>query len=138
MESKAHLFVADNDTLPIHIQKGFCGIVKVDRINRAGHLNGSYFGQIADLMNISSGDLVFFYMLHKKPIYSIQNGDIYEDLEQGYYGVFKVVGSPFPSDRQIRGSSPFGNHYFFGSIQNPEYNRANEKHRSLFNDKNIG
>ena len=137
MEPKAHLFVVDNDTMPIHIQKGFCGIVKVDRLNRAGNLNGSYFGQIADLMNIAIGDLVFFYMLHKKPVYTVSDSHQFDDLQQGYYGVFKVVGNPFSSDSQIKGSYPFENHYFFGSINNSEYQDPNQRYRSLHNNNNM-
>lgn len=54
---KAHLFVVDNDTMPLHIQKGFCGIVKVKRKNRGDNFNNAYFGQHADLMNIKVRDI---------------------------------------------------------------------------------
>ena len=65
MKSKAHLFVVDDDTMPLHIQKGFCGIIKIRKENRAGNLNTAFFGQMADLMNIKVGDLVYFYMQTK-------------------------------------------------------------------------
>ena len=122
MKPKAHLFVVNDDTMPVHIQRGFCGISKPRRLNSRGNLNVSYFGQIADLMNIKIGDLVFFYMMTiKDRAFKLQDENIFDELEQGYYGVFEVDGRPFYSDREIKGSYPFGNYYIFGSDTNPHY-----------------
>ncbi len=130
MLSKAHLFVVDNNTMPIHIQKGFCGIVKVNRLNKAGNLNNSYFGQLADLMNINTGDLVFFYMQIKDPLFELSNKNEFNNLEQGYFGIFKVVDKPFYCEEEIRGSFPFKNYYIFGSKSNPNYSTINEHYAS--------
>ena len=65
MKPKAHLFVVDDDTMPVHIQRGFCGIIKIQQRNSANNLNIAFFGQMADIMNIKIGDLVYFYMQTK-------------------------------------------------------------------------
>lgn len=125
MKSKAHLFVVDDDTMPLHIQKGFCGIIKIRRENRAGNLNTAFFGQMADLMNIKVGDLVYFYMQTKgqRKFFTLQDEANFDKLEQGYYGVFEVVGVPFFSEDEIQGSYPLENFYIFGSTTNQNYSR---------------
>ncbi len=125
MKSKAHLFVVDDDTMPLHIQKGFCGIIKIRRENRAGNLNTAFFGQMADLMNIKVGDLVYFYMQTKgqRKFFALQDEANFDKLEQGYYGVFEVVGMPFFSEDEIQGSYPLENFYIFGSTTNQNYSR---------------
>jgi len=125
MKSKAHLFVVDDDTMPLHIQKGFCGIIKIKRENRAGNLNTAFFGQMADLMNIKVGDLVYFYMQTKgqRKFFELQDEENFDKLEQGYYGVFEVVGKPFFSEDEIQGSYPLENFYIFGSTDNQNYSR---------------
>ena len=35
MKPKAHLFVVDDDSMPMAIQKRFCGIIKIQQQNRA-------------------------------------------------------------------------------------------------------
>jgi len=123
MQQKAHLFVVDDDTMPIHIQKGFCGIVKTNPANARGRLNTAYYGQLSDLMNVKTGDLVYFYMQTKtgRKLFELQNNG-FTPLEQGYYGVFKVAGKPFISEDEVRGEYPFENYYIFGSVNNPNYN----------------
>jgi len=125
MKSKAHLFVVDDDTMPLHIQKGFCGIIKIKKENRAGNLNTAFFGQMADLMNIKVGDLVYFYMQTKgqRKFFELQDKQNFDKLEQGYYGVFEVVGKPFFSEDEIQGSYPLENFYIFGSTDNQNYSR---------------
>lgn len=125
MKSKAHLFVVDDDTMPLHIQKGFCGIIKINQENRAGNLNTAFFGQMADLMNIKIGDLVYFYMQTKgqRKFFTLQDEGNFDKLEQGYYGVFEVVGKPFFSEDEIKGSYPLENFYIFGSTNNSNYSR---------------
>jgi hypothetical protein len=124
MLPKAHLFVVDDDTLPVHVQNGFCGIVKTQRENRAGGLNISYFGQQADLMNIHVGDLAFFYMITKakdRKLFEFAHDDEFEPLQQGYYGVYRITGQPFISEGQVQGQYPFENYYIFGSVSNIKY-----------------
>ena len=128
MLPKAHLFVVDNDTMPIHIQRGFCGIVSIGRLNKSGGLNGSYFGQIADLMNISLGDLVYFYMMKKSAFFRIAAGHSYAPLQQGYYGVFQVTGLPFVCGDQISGEYPFEEFRIFGSRDNRDYREMDRRH----------
>lgn len=125
MKPKAHLFVVDDDTMPMHIQKGFCGIIKIQQQNRAGNLNIAFFNQMADIMNIKVGDLVYFYMLTKgqRKFFRLQDEDNFDKLEQGYYGVFKVVGKPFFSEDEIKGIYPLENYYIFGSTENENYSR---------------
>jgi len=123
MQPKAHLFVVDDDTMPIHIQKGFCGIVKINVTNRSGRDNVSFFGQLSDLMNIKINDLVYFYMQTKgnKKFFTLQDSHNFKNLEQGYYGIFRVVGKPFISTKEIRGEYPFENYFIFGSNENENY-----------------
>ena len=125
MKPKAHLFVVDDDTMPVHIQKGFCGIIKIQQRNRADYLNIAFFGQMADIMNIKIGDLVYFYMLTKgqRKFFRLQDEDNFDKLEQGYYGVFKVVGRPFFSEDEVKGIYPLENYYIFGSTENQNYSR---------------
>ena len=125
MKPKAHLFVVDDDTMPLHIQKGFCGIIKIKKENRGGNLNTAFFGQMADLMNIKNGDLVYFYMQTKgqRKFFELQDEGNFDKLEQGYYGVFEVVGKPFFSEDEISGNYPLENFYIFGSTQNENYLR---------------
>lgn len=137
MLPKAHLFVVDNDTMPIHIQRGFCGIVEVERLNRNQGLNGSYFGQIADLMNISEGDLVYFYMMKKNGSFHVSGEHEYEPLQQGYYGVFQVVGLPFACIDQIDGDRPLETFRVFGSTQNPDYGELDRRYSSITNGKHL-
>ena len=123
MKSKAHLFVVDDDTMPLHIQKGFCGIIKIKKENIAGNLNTAFFGQMADLMNIKVGDLVYFYMQTKgqSKFFALQDEENFDKLEQGYYGVFEVVSRPFFSEDEIQGRYPLENFYIFGSNSNANY-----------------
>ena len=125
MKPKAHLFVVDDDTMPVHIQKGFCGIIKIQQRNRADNLNIAFFGQMADIMNIKIGDLVYFYMLTKgqRKFFRLQDEDNFDKLEQGYYGVFKVVGRLFFSEDEVKGIYPLENYYIFGSTENQNYSR---------------
>ncbi len=125
MKPKAHLFVVDDDTMPVHIQKGFCGIIKIQQRNRAGNLNIAFFNQMADLMNIKIGDLVYFYMQTKgkRKFFKLQDEDNFDNLEQGYYGVFEVSGMPFLSESEIKGTYPLENYFIFGSIDNENYSR---------------
>lgn len=124
MKSKAHLFVVDDDTMPLHIQKGFCGIIKINEKNVSGKLNTSFFGQMADLMNIKIGDLVYFYMQtkEKRKFFKLEDEKNFQPLEQGYYGVFKVTGKPFCDDSEVKGSYPLSNFYIFGSQKNSNFN----------------
>ena len=71
-------------------------------------------------MNIKIGDLVYFYMLTKgqRKFFRLQDEDNFDKLEQGYYGVFKVVGNPFYSEDEINGIYPLENYYIFGSTEN--------------------
>lgn len=125
MKPKAHLFVVDDDTMPVHIQKGFCGIKKVNQRNSAGNLNVAFFGQMADVMNIRVGDLVYFYMQtkDKRKFFKLQDEPNYDVLEQGYYGVFKVTGSPFISEDEVQGIYPLENYFIFGSTSNSQYSK---------------
>lgn len=123
MQPKAHLFVVDDDTMPIHIQKGFCGIVKINPKNSAGRINSSYYAQLADCMNIKKDDLVYFYMQtkEKRKFFDFKYKDKFDDLEQGYYGVYKVIGKPFYHTEEIIGAYPFENYYIFGADDNAHY-----------------
>ena len=125
MKPKAHLFVVDDDTIPVHIQRGFCGIIKIEQQNIRGNFNTAFYGQRADLMNIKVGDLVYFYMLTKgqRKFFEVQDGANFDRLEQGYYGVFKVSGKPFMSEEEIKGAYPFENYFIFGSVENVNYPR---------------
>lgn len=49
MKPKAHLFVVDDDTMPLHIQKGFCGIIKIEQNNIRGNFNTAFSGQMAPI-----------------------------------------------------------------------------------------
>ncbi|OGF29183.1 hypothetical protein A2515_01540 [Candidatus Falkowbacteria bacterium RIFOXYD12_FULL_34_57] len=134
MQPKAHLFVVDCDTMPIHIQKGFCGIVKINPTNRRGHSNVSFYGQLSDLMNISVGDLVYFYMQTKstdRKFFQLQNQNDFEKLGQGYYGVFRVIDKPFISEREVRGEFPFDNFFIFGSRDNENYSNFQQEENRL-------
>lgn len=124
MQPKAHLFVVDDDTMPIHIQKGFCGIVGTSGArNRRGNINSSYYSQLADVMNIKENDLVYFYMMTKNnnKFFSFLHADTFDKLEQGYYGIFRVTGAPFRSEERITGEYPFENYMIFGDDSNAGY-----------------
>jgi CRISPR/Cas system-associated exonuclease Cas4 (RecB family) len=125
MKPKAHLFVVDDDTMPVHIQRGFCGIIKIEQQNIRGNLNIAFFGQMADIMNIKIGDLVYFYMQTKgqRKFFQLQDEANFDSLEQGYYGVFEVSGKPFMSDEEVGGAYPFKNYFIFGSVNNQNYSR---------------
>ena len=125
MKPKAHLFVVDDDTMPVHIQRGFCGIIKIEQQNIRGNFNTAFYGQRADLMNIKVGDLVYFYMQTKgqRKFFEVQDMANFDSLEQGYYGVFKVSGKPFMSEEEIKGAYPLENYFIFGSTGNVNYSR---------------
>ncbi len=118
IQPKAHLFVVDDDTMPVHIQKWFCAIVKINKKNSRGNLNPSYFWQLADIMNIKKGDLVYFYMQTK------WNRGFFDwniRLNQWYYWVFEVVWTPFYSEKEVKWEWDFNNFYIFGSKTNLHY-----------------
>lgn len=116
----AHLFVVNSDTFPIHIQKNFAGVVKGGGIG--------YYGQLADLMNIRKGDLVFFYMM-----YGSRNTLLWPEnqnkFESGYYGIYKIKSEPFFDDRDIQGAGQFAGQIIFGNENSEVFRRAvtNEK-----------
>lgn len=113
-----HLFVVNNDTFPIHIQRGFAGVVKGGGIG--------YYGQLADLMNIRKGDLAFFYLMYmnKKNLLWPENG-----FEPGYYGIYKIKSIPFFDENDIEGKDKFCNQYIFGNTKSEIYNTAKEQEK---------
>ena len=52
--NNAHLVVVNNDTFAIHMQNQFCAFKAAEGL---GH-----WGQLADLMSVRRGDLIFFYL----------------------------------------------------------------------------
>lgn len=112
----SHLFVVNKDTFPIHIQRGFAGVVKAGGIG--------YYGQLADLMNIRKGDLAFFYLMYrdKKYLLNLEN-----NFESGYYGIYKIKSSPFFDESDIEGKDKFCNQYIFGNVNNKKYQKAKEQ-----------
>jgi len=97
MGERAHVFVADKFSLPVHIHRGFCGV-------KNPYSEVARCSVYADLGNVRIGDIVFFY----------QRRIDEPRLERGFRGVFRVVSEPFfdPSDvdyegNVVRGSCPF-------------------------------
>ncbi len=108
-----HLFVVNNDTFPIHIQRNFAGVVKGGGIG--------YYGQLADLMNIREGDLAFFYLM-----YSNKNNLLWPEnnFESGYYGIYKIKSKPFFDERDVEGKEQFEGQLIFGNPNSDVYKKA--------------
>lgn len=118
----AHLFVVNSDSFPIHIQNRFCGVVKGGGIG--------YYGQLADLMAIRKGDLVFFYLMYidKKKV-CWRNS--YNKFPGGYYGIYRVTSKPFFDTKPIQGRDEFCDHIIFGDETRPEYEKLSENKKYL-------
>lgn len=120
----AHLFVVNNDTFGIHIQRGFTGVVMASetmtRDNRTIP-NSAYYAQLSDLMSVRPGDLVFFYLM-----YTNRNNLLWPEnkFEPGYYGIYKVKSTPFFDDQDIEGKDQFKNQLIFGNNSSKIYKRA--------------
>jgi hypothetical protein len=114
----AHLFVVNNDTFPIHIQRNFAGVVKGGGIG--------YYGQLADLMNIREGDLAFFYLM-----YSNKNNLLWPEnnFESGYYGIYKIKSKPFFDERDVEGKDQFEEQLIFGNPNSETYKKAKEQEK---------
>lgn len=112
----AHLFVVNNDTFPIHVQRNFAGVVKGGGIG--------YYSQLADLMNIRERDLAFFYLMYtnKKNLLWPEN-----NFESGYYGIYKIKSRPFFDEHDIEGKDQFKGQLIFGNPNSEIYKEAKDQ-----------
>ncbi len=70
---RSHVFIVNEETLPIHLEHMFVGVSSGERDNNIGLL--------ADIARVKEGDLVFFYIEGK----STKKGR--------FFGIFRIVGS---------------------------------------------
>lgn len=88
---KAHVFVVDRYSLPVHVHKLFCG---VKNPRREGGFSGKW-GLYACLKCIRIGDIVFFYQRR-----------IDEPQEnRGFRGVYEVTSQPFFDENDVEWES---------------------------------
>lgn len=98
---RAHVFVVDSDSYPVHRDRMFCGVKNPDkyskRKSRSGKwsqtLNTARYGLYADMKAIRKGDLVFFYQMR------IDEGK----YDRGFRGIFEATSEPFFDDSDIDG-----------------------------------
>ena len=83
---KAHVFVVDKFTFPVHRDRLFCGVKNPININ-------TRYGVYADLKALRVGDIVFFYQrrVDESP------------RERGFRGVYEISSEPFFDTREIKG-----------------------------------
>lgn len=92
---RAHVFVVDQHTFPVHRDRCFCGIGHMERqfdsyeelstvmLTRGG---SGYRGMVVDVLGTRPGDLVFFY-----------------ERQVGFHGVYEISGEPFFDNTVIDG-----------------------------------
>jgi hypothetical protein len=91
MNKRAHVFVVDRFSFPVHSHRLFCG---VKNPRREGGFSGKW-GLISTLKCTRVGDLVFFYQRR-----------IDEPPEQrGFRGIYEIASEPFFSTEDLEWSS---------------------------------
>ena len=100
---RAHIFVVDQNTFPIHRDRCFSGIGHTQRefdtyedfvkamLSKGG---SGYRGMIADILGTRPGDLVFFY-----------------ETGVGFHGIYQIAGSPVFDNTPIHGVGQFEDQY---------------------------
>lgn len=87
MNERAHVFVVDRFSYPVHANKGFCGVK-----NPKG---GGRLGLIADIKAYRKGDLVFFY--HRRVDEA--------PLKRGFRDIFRIISEPFYDNSTVEYNS---------------------------------
>ncbi len=98
---RAHVFVVDSDSYPVHRDRMFCGVKNPDKYSkrksqsgkRPQTLNTARYGLYADMKAIRKGDLVFFYQMR------VDEGK----YDRGFRGIFEAISDPFFDDSDIAG-----------------------------------
>lgn len=93
---KAHVFVVDERTFPVHRDRGFCGV-------KNPMYPPSRWSLYADLMGVREGELVFFYERRRR------GRSLW-----GYHGIYRVTSEPFFDDQDISGVGKFSDHEVYG------------------------
>jgi hypothetical protein len=92
---RAHIFVVDKDTFPVHRDRGFCGIGPersefhaYSEVIQAmlGRSTSGYRGMLVDILGTRPGDVAFFY-----------------ERKVGFHGVYKITDQPFFDSTIIHG-----------------------------------
>jgi hypothetical protein len=100
---RAHVFVVDGSTFPVHRDRCFCGIgpregefrTYEDFVAKMLTSTGSgYRGMAVDMLGTRPGDLVFFY-----------------ERKMGFHGVYRIAGRPFFDSTIIHGVGDFENEF---------------------------
>ena len=90
----AHVFNVDDQTFPVHRDRGFCGIGKKDtpvhNFQQVLEEAKTFSGMLADLRGTRPNDLVFFY-----------------ESGRGYHGVYQIISPPFFDPQDVFGMGEF-------------------------------
>jgi hypothetical protein len=94
---RAHIFIVDEITFPVHRDREFCGTgkigVPVSNYQQVLHQQRRFSELITDLKGTRVGDLVFFY-----------------ERRRGFHGVYQVISLPFFDPSEISGIREFSHH----------------------------
>jgi hypothetical protein len=94
---RAHIFNVDENTFPVHRDRGFCGTGKrnypLKTFEQALREPRKFSSIIVDLQGTRPGDLVFFY-----------------ESGRGFHGIYQVISPPFFDPQTISGMDEFSHH----------------------------
>ena len=94
---RSHIFNVDENTFPVHRDRGFCGTGKrgypLKTYSQALNEPRKFSSIVVDLKGTRPGDLVFFY-----------------ERRRGFHGVYQVVSPPFFDPQTISGVGEFSHH----------------------------
>jgi hypothetical protein len=98
---RAHVFVVDKETFPVHRDRCFCGTGPTEsefhtysEVLQAmlNSRTSGYRGMLVDILGTRPGDIVFFY-----------------EQKTGFRGVYRIIGEPFFDSSVIYGVNEFQN-----------------------------
>lgn len=94
---RAHTFVVDRRTFPVHRDRRFCGVKNPINTN-------SRLSLYADMLALRKGDIVFFYQRQME-----------KDEVWGFHGIYTIVSEPFFDNQDIEGVGEFFRHIVYGA-----------------------